>query len=175
MLEFLFCFSFLGFMHVLSRYNHPMFFGFGLLGVMVVLSTIFSFYSGVYGFATFMCVVSGVLVVFAYSVALVPLELSKNDKKLMNTEKQMTKPWQSSKGEELKASWVMTGCSVLFCMLGVMGLSFLNSKINLTWFQSILYVSHDWSIGMVVFGLLLFLVMIFCVSVAGKYKGALIK
>jgi hypothetical protein len=42
-------------------------------------------------------------------------------------------------------------------------------------FRGILYISEGWGLGMVIIGLFIFLVIVFCVSVAGKYKGALIK
>nr|YP_010555861.1 NADH dehydrogenase subunit 6 [Marcia hiantina]UYR95093.1 NADH dehydrogenase subunit 6 [Marcia hiantina] len=171
MLECLFCICCLGSMNIMSRYNHPMFFGFSLLVVVVVVSMIFSFYNGVYGFMVFMCIVSGILVVFAYSVALVPLMLEKNDvNDLVSKQDGLLK---SMKGGYL--GWILSILSVMFCLLVALGMSFASGKVGPSWFQSALYVCADWGIAMVAFGFLLFLVMVFCVGVAGKYKGALIK
>nr|YP_003934258.1 NADH dehydrogenase subunit 6 [Paphia euglypta]ADB03056.1 NADH dehydrogenase subunit 6 [Paphia euglypta] len=170
-MEFIFVLCCLGSMNVMSRYDHPMFFGFALLLLTVGMSSVVSLFNGIYGFALFMCIVSGILVVFAYSIALVPLMSEKKEaEKMIAQENKLFKSLKVSHG----GSMVML-MSFFFSFFCVLLLSFMEKGIGVGGFQGVLYMSDDWGIGMSLFSVLLFLVMVFCVSVAGKYKGALIK
>nr|QIA44522.1 NADH dehydrogenase subunit 6 [Macridiscus semicancellata] len=155
---------------VLMKYNHPMYYGMGWVCLVINISGMLSLYSGVYGFVLFMSVVSGVLVVFAYSMSLSPLMLSKEEAKNFVMSKGVVK----REGVLFKRVSVLFIISILFIslfisMLGVM------PKVSGSWFLGVLYMSTGWSLGIVLLSLFMFLVMIFCVSVAGKFKGALIK
>nr|YP_005267071.1 NADH dehydrogenase subunit 6 [Paratapes undulatus]AEH99647.1 NADH dehydrogenase subunit 6 [Paratapes undulatus] len=171
MLEILVMVCCLGSMNIMSRFDHPMYFGFALLILVASMSGVVSMYSGIYGFMLFMCIVSGILVVFAYSVALVPLMLEGNESEILffQQKKKMKLMGVFSMG------WVMSIMSV-FLIVGLFFVgNFIDGYSGLSCFQSALYVSNDWGIAMTLFGVLLFLVMVFSVGIAGKYSGALIK
>nr|YP_009727232.1 NADH dehydrogenase subunit 6 [Macridiscus melanaegis]QIA44497.1 NADH dehydrogenase subunit 6 [Macridiscus melanaegis] len=158
---------------VLMKYNHPMYYGMGWVCLVINISGVLSLYSGVYGFVLFMSVVSGVLVVFAYSMSLSPLMLSKEEAKNL-TVKKLSNKREGVSNNFFKRVSVLFIIFILFTslfvtMMGVM------PKVSSSWFLSVLYMSTGWSLGMVLLSLFMFLVMIFCVSVAGKFKGALIK
>nr|YP_005267045.1 NADH dehydrogenase subunit 6 [Paphia amabilis]AEH99621.1 NADH dehydrogenase subunit 6 [Paphia amabilis] len=171
MLEFFLVLCCLGSMNVMSRYDHPMFFGFSLLLLTISMSSVVSFFNGVYGFSLFMCIVSGILVVFAYSIALVPLMTEKKEaEKLIAQQNKLFKSVKAS-----YSMWLVFPMSFFFFFFFVLGVNFIGKDSGVGVFESVLYLSNDWSIGMSLFSVLLFLVMVFCVSVAGKYKGALIK
>nr|YP_009422194.1 NADH dehydrogenase subunit 6 [Ruditapes decussatus]AJY78599.1 NADH dehydrogenase subunit 6 [Ruditapes decussatus] len=161
----------MGLMNVMSRYNHPMYFGFALLFLVAGLSGVLSFYGGVYGFMVFMCIVSGILVVFAYSVALAPLVLEEAEFYGLASEQKTFLGGASMSFSSLGAFLV----SVVFIYCLVLLGTFIVSSISVTSFQSVLYVSKAWGVAMSLFSLFLFLIMVFSVSVASKYSGALIK
>nr|YP_010555880.1 NADH dehydrogenase subunit 6 [Marcia recens]UYR95112.1 NADH dehydrogenase subunit 6 [Marcia recens] len=170
-MEFVMMLCCLGSLNVMSRYNHPMFFGFVLLVLVVGMSGVVSFFNGVYGFMLFMCIVSGIMVVFAYSVALVPLSLNvEKSYKLIDQEKSLFS--QLEKNVLIIISSMVTVLTVL-CLLVLW--SFMSSGVSMGCFYSITYFTSDWGIGISLLGFLLFLVMVFCVSVASKYSGALVK
>nr|YP_010410222.1 NADH dehydrogenase subunit 6 [Tapes dorsatus]URH16433.1 NADH dehydrogenase subunit 6 [Tapes dorsatus] len=170
-MEFFLVLCCLSSMNIMSRYDHPMFFGFGLLLVVVGVSGILSLYSGIYGFMVFMCIVSGVLVVFAYSVALVPLQLDKEE--LDEMEYKQENLYKSLGGKYMGFS--LSILSVFLAFLIVTMQSFVEVGVSAGFFESAIYASTDWAMGMSIFGFLLFLVMVFCVGVASKHEGALIK
>nr|YP_010455424.1 NADH dehydrogenase subunit 6 [Ruditapes variegatus]UUA63029.1 NADH dehydrogenase subunit 6 [Ruditapes variegatus] len=173
MLEFMVVVCCLSSVSVAERYNHPMYFGASLLLVVVFMSGILGYYGGVYSFMLFMCVASGVLVVFAYSMSLTPLILGKSEGEefVKNTE---------DKSGIVESYFLMSmvycfACSVLglwalYCISSFVGVSSGSSG-----FSKVLYMGVSWGVGMSLMGFLLFLVMVFCVGVAGKYKGALIE
>nr|YP_009727996.1 NADH dehydrogenase subunit 6 [Macridiscus multifarius]QIA44510.1 NADH dehydrogenase subunit 6 [Macridiscus multifarius] len=158
---------------VLMKYNHPMYYGMGWVCLVVNISAMLSLYSGVYGFVLFMSVVSGVLVVFAYSMSLSPLMLNKEEAENFVTSKGMVKR-EGMSSVFFKRVSILFIVSILFTSLFISMLGVV-PKVSSSWFLSVLYMSTGWSLGMVLLSLFMFLVMIFCVSVAGKFKGALIK
>nr|YP_010555842.1 NADH dehydrogenase subunit 6 [Cryptonema producta]UYR95074.1 NADH dehydrogenase subunit 6 [Cryptonema producta] len=172
-LEFLIVVFSLSCITVLVKYNHPMYYGMGWVCLVINISAMLSSYSGVYGFTLFMSVVSGVLVVFAYSISLSPLILSKKQSKEIKV-----KPRVKNLDWDLifyfKRVLIPTVLSCMFFSLYLIMLS-VTPKVSEGWFSTILYMSSDWALGMVLLSVMLFLVMVFCVSVASKLKGALIK
>nr|YP_005267058.1 NADH dehydrogenase subunit 6 [Paratapes textilis]AEH99634.1 NADH dehydrogenase subunit 6 [Paratapes textilis] len=161
----------LGSMNIMSRYDHPMYFGFALLVLVASMSGAVSAYSGVYGFMIFMCIVSGILVVFAYSVALVPLMMEKSESDVVFSEYKNKMKFLGV----FTMGWVAMVISILMIICFYVFGGFVDGYSSTSCFQSILYVSNDWGVAMTLFGVLLFLVMVFSVGIAGKYSGALIK
>nr|AAP74621.1 NADH dehydrogenase subunit 6 [Ruditapes philippinarum]AAP74628.1 NADH dehydrogenase subunit 6 [Ruditapes philippinarum] len=160
---------------LVMKYGNPMFYGLWLVFVVVNVSVLLSFYGGVYGFMLFMSVVSGVLVVFSYSISLVPLVLSKKEvKKLSYTKNKsgLTVMEKFFKKYLMVLNFII---SLLVLMMGSISLVFEELEKGNGSFESFLYLGDNWSCGMVIMGVFMFLVMVFCVSIAGKYKGALVK
>ena len=52
--------------------THPLLLGTGLLTFLLIVTRILIFYGGLYAFCLFIVVVGGVLVVFAYTISLIP-------------------------------------------------------------------------------------------------------
>nr|AAP74642.1 NADH dehydrogenase subunit 6 [Ruditapes philippinarum] len=160
---------------LVMKYGNPMFYGLWLVFVVVNVSVLLSFYGGVYGFMLFMSVVSGVLVVFSYSISLVPLVLSKKEvKKLSYTKNKsgLTVMEKFFKKYLMVLNFII---SLLVLMMGSISLVFEELEKGNGSFESFLYLGDNWSCGMVIMGVFMFLVMVFCVSIAGKCKGALVK
>lgn len=161
----------LGSINIISRFDHPIYFGFALLILVASIRGVVRIYRGIYGFMLFICIVSGILVVFAYSVALVPLILEGNEREILF--------FQQKKKIKLigvfSIGWVMSIIRV-FLIVGLFFVgNFIDGYSGLRCFQRALYVSNDWGIAITLFGVLLFLVIVFRVGIAGKYRGALIK
>nr|QKQ29673.1 NADH dehydrogenase subunit 6 [Ruditapes philippinarum] len=154
---------------IILKYNHPMYYGMALVFVVVNVSVFLAYYSGLYGFMLFMSVASGVLVVFAYSIALIPLLLKKKEALELFSESVM-----KSKTSFIFKVWMFMISITLMVGIFVM-VMVVNPDTGGGSFSGILYMSEGWGLGMVIMGLFMFLLMVFCVSVAGKYKGALIK
>ena len=167
MLEMVIVLWCLGSINVLTRYNHPMFFGFSLLFITVGLRGFLRFYGGVYGFIVFICVVSGILVVFAYRIALVPSTIENE------IEVQEKSTFSLAEKKFLRVLSVLARL-VLVLFFRVV-LSFFNFQVVLSSFESRLYVTEGWGKGIRFLGDLLFLVIVYSVRIAGKLKGALIK
>lgn len=147
-----------------------MFFGFALLARVVGFSGILRYYGGVYAFIIFICIVSGILVVFAYRIALVPLLLEEEEAdEIISKHRGLFK----SLGK-FKLGWSLSLLRGLGVFLLITLINFNEPGVKINGFQRVSYVCFDWAAGIRLFGFLLFLVMVFCVGVAGKYKGALI-
>lgn len=128
-----------------------------------------AYYRGLYGFMLFISVARGVLVVFAYRIALIPLLLKKKEALELFSERVIKR----------KTSFIFKVWMFIIRIALMVGIFVIVIVVNPDTgggsFRGILYISEGWSLGMVIIGLFIFLVIVFCVSVAGKYKGALIK
>nr|YP_009491826.1 NADH dehydrogenase subunit 6 [Dosinia altior]AWI67996.1 NADH dehydrogenase subunit 6 [Dosinia altior] len=154
-------FCFLSVVNFSLKIEHPLMVGMGLLSVLVVMSGVVTFYGSLYSFCLFMVMVGGVLVVFSYTISLISFSIEK-----------MSFGFEKEKNIGIKLGLVF---SLLFLMSVGLMLVFESDWVEWSLFSSILYFSKDWGIGIVWMSLLLFLVMVFSVSVASKYSGALLK
>lgn len=62
------------FFQFLFYYSHPLILGVILLSVAVFIVGILCYYGPLFGFCVFMVIVAGVLVVFSYTISLVPFK-----------------------------------------------------------------------------------------------------
>nr|YP_010943505.1 NADH dehydrogenase subunit 6 [Mactra alta]WLS55685.1 NADH dehydrogenase subunit 6 [Mactra alta] len=138
--------------------NHPIYLG-GVLMVFGIFSTfVVCFYvSPLVGVCSFLVLVGGVLVVFSYSVALVPFY-----KKDHFEVKKFSASKLVVKNLLIFASWV-------FCMSQVEGSSFS------FFFSSSLYFGDYWSKMVMFLGLYLLFAMIAAARMCSAYKGALVR
>nr|QOE56583.1 NADH dehydrogenase subunit 6 [Antigona lamellaris] len=142
------------------KLSHPLLLGMGLLMLLLVLTSLIVFYGSLYSFCLFMVMVGGVLVVFCYTISLVPY-----------VGKEMSL-FGSSKGLVLgKAQFVL---SVSFVCMMILLMTMDSDWGSLSLFSKVFYFSTDWGIMCVWLSVLLFIVMVFSVSVAGKFTGALL-
>lgn len=175
MLEFLVMGCCLSSVKLVIKYGNPMFYGLWLVFVVVNVSVLLSFYGGVYGFILFIRVVSGVLVVFSYRISLVPLVLRKKEvKKLSYTKNKsgLTVIEKFFKKYLIVLNFII---SLLVLIIGSIRLVFEELEKGNGSFERFLYLGDNWSCGIVIMGVFIFLVIVFCVRIAGKYKGALVK
>nr|YP_009491839.1 NADH dehydrogenase subunit 6 [Dosinia troscheli]AWI68009.1 NADH dehydrogenase subunit 6 [Dosinia troscheli] len=154
-------FSLLSVLNFSLKIEHPLMVGMGLLSILVVMSGVVVFYGSLYSFCLFMVMVGGVLVVFSYAISLVSFSVEK-----------MSFGFGKTKNVSLKVSLAL---SLLFLVMLNFMLVFESDWVEWGVFSTILYFSQDWGVGVVWMSLLLFLVMVFSVSVASKYSGALLK
>nr|UJH93130.1 NADH dehydrogenase subunit 6 [Venus verrucosa]UJH93156.1 NADH dehydrogenase subunit 6 [Venus verrucosa]UJH93182.1 NADH dehydrogenase subunit 6 [Venus verrucosa]UJH93208.1 NADH dehydrogenase subunit 6 [Venus verrucosa]UJH93247.1 NADH dehydrogenase subunit 6 [Venus verrucosa] len=166
MMEMFVLFSVLSVINFSLKFSHPLMLGMGLLMVLLVVTSILIFYGGLYAFCLFMVMVGGVLVVFSYTISLIPYSIKSYSVK----EKQIVVSLTDDFIIMLKL--LMSGMVVC---LAVLFLTMDSEWSVLNTFSEVMYFTADWGVGSVWMGLLLFLIMVFSVSVAGKYKGALLK
>mgnify|MGYP001554130219 CR=1 FL=1 len=134
--------------------------GIGLLILTIISVFLVVSYGRFYAFRLFMVIVGGVLVVFSYRVSLVPYFSIK------------IRPNRGNAYVSNKRNILLSFFFVFFVTTSV----FMRLSIsNLGIFSRIVYFSEDWAIASVWIGILLFIVIVFCTSVAGKYEGALCK
>nr|UJH93325.1 NADH dehydrogenase subunit 6 [Chamelea gallina] len=166
MMEMFVLFSVLSVINFSLKFSHPLMLGMGLLMVLLVVTSILIFYGGLYAFCLFMVMVGGVLVVFSYTISLIPYSIKSYSVK----EKQIMVSLTDDFIIMLKL--LMSGMVV--CLV-VLFLTMDSEWSVLNMFSEVMYFTADWGVGSVWMGLLLFLIMVFSMSVAGKYKGALLK
>nr|YP_009944380.1 NADH dehydrogenase subunit 6 [Ectenagena elongata]QFG38768.1 NADH dehydrogenase subunit 6 [Ectenagena elongata] len=139
--------------------EHPLILGSGLLMVSVVSLPLMVSVGSLFGFSFFIVVVGGVLIVFAYSVSLISVTKS-----------------------DLLLKYFTEGLSVVGKFWGVC-LYFLVVFLFSSWvvgsgifcWSDALYFSKGWGLGVVLLGFLLLAIMVIAISLASKFKGALIK
>nr|YP_010943516.1 NADH dehydrogenase subunit 6 [Mactra cumingii]WLS55696.1 NADH dehydrogenase subunit 6 [Mactra cumingii] len=136
--------------------THPIYLG-GVLMVFGIFSSfVLSFYAGpLLGVCSYLVLVGGILVVFSYSVALVPV-----------LKKDMTVLKYSLLGQGLKVFFVVLGWFLCLCQVEMKGLFV---------FSSFLYFSEPWSKMVMFLGLYLLFAMIAAARICSSYKGALIR
>nr|UPX88907.1 NADH dehydrogenase subunit 6 [Xylophaga oregona] len=148
--------------------NNPLSLIWGLLVLSVlsvfVISLEFSF---LMGFCLFMCIVSGVLVLVAYCVALIPF--SKKEQKIQKAnELTPFKKFVSALLSSFCFSFIVS-----FCVSCVICLSREDSFLFVRSVESFI-CTEEWVIAMVLTSLYLFLSVVVCVNICSKYSGALI-
>nr|AVK59513.1 NADH dehydrogenase subunit 6 [Archivesica gigas]UFQ25390.1 NADH dehydrogenase subunit 6 [Archivesica gigas]UFQ25403.1 NADH dehydrogenase subunit 6 [Archivesica gigas] len=139
--------------------EHPLILGSGLLGVSIVSLPLMISVGSLFGFSFFIVVVGGVLIVFAYSVSLI--SITKSDLLL--------KYFARGVGVIGKFWMVFLYLSMVF---------FLSSWVvgsGIFCWSDVLYFSKSWGLGVVLLGFLLLAIMVMAISLASKFKGALIK
>ncbi|YP_009827043.1 NADH dehydrogenase subunit 6 (mitochondrion) [Mercenaria mercenaria] len=154
-------FFLLSVVNVALESSHPLVMGMGLLVLTVMAVSLVVWYGSFYGFSLFMVMVGGVLVVFSYTISLVPYISEKKSK-------------MSSEVSNFY-DFLMVVLGLGFFCLVVIGLTMKENLSSFGLFSNMFYYTEDWSLATVWMSILLFLVMIFCVNVAGNYKGALCK
>nr|YP_008854389.1 NADH dehydrogenase subunit 6 [Meretrix lyrata]AGR50835.1 NADH dehydrogenase subunit 6 [Meretrix lyrata] len=146
-------------------YSHPLVLGMGLLIFSVIMGMFLCYYGPIFSFCAFMVMVAGVLVVFSYTISLVPFKgfdyKSNKNFKSMN----------------IFGSGVVLGGFFFVCffssmVVGVDSNNFFGMFLSYT---EISYFTEDYSIFIVWMGLLLFLAMVFGASMCKSYEGALIQ
>nr|AKE36684.1 NADH dehydrogenase subunit 6 [Meretrix lamarckii] len=152
-------------------YSHPLVLGMGLLIITVVMGMIVCYYGPVFSFCVFMVMVAGVLVVFSYTISLVPYEgsdIKKSKKVGINI--------SISPSYKVFGSWVVLVFFFLVCIVSV-GVNSVYSEDFSSMFlnySEIVYFTEDYSIVIVWLAVLLFLAMVFGASMSSWYKGALV-
>nr|AEQ36908.1 NADH dehydrogenase subunit 6 [Mactra antiquata]AKJ86559.1 NADH dehydrogenase subunit 6 [Mactra antiquata]AKJ86571.1 NADH dehydrogenase subunit 6 [Mactra antiquata] len=137
--------------------THPIYLGGVLMVFGIFSSLVLSFYAGpVLGVCSYLVLVGGILVVFSYSVALVPV-----------LKKDVTAMKHSLLGQSLKIFFVFLGWFLCLCQIETLGVLFL--------FSSSLYYSESWSKMVMFLGLYLLFAMIAAARICSSYKGALIR
>nr|UFQ25507.1 NADH dehydrogenase subunit 6 [Pliocardia sp. A3710_17_S18] len=139
--------------------EHPLILGGGLLMVSIVSLPLMISVGSLFGFSFFIVVVGGVLIVFAYSVSLI--SMTKSDLLLKYF------------------IWKLGPIGKFYSIFLYLSLVFLFSSwvvgSGIFCWSDILYFSKGWGLGVVLLGFLLLGVMIISISLASKFKGALIK
>nr|YP_003162834.1 NADH dehydrogenase subunit 6 [Meretrix meretrix]ACU68440.1 NADH dehydrogenase subunit 6 [Meretrix meretrix] len=156
-------------------YSHPLVLGMGLLIFSVFMGMVICYYGPIFSFCAFMVMVAGVLVVFSYTISLVPFEgYNYEDKKDL---KKKTKIF-----EELGISRKISGyLGALFFFLACVVSPFVNSDNNedvsgmFLSYTEISYFTEDYSLVVVWLAVLLFLAMVFSASMSKWYEGALVQ
>nr|UJH93143.1 NADH dehydrogenase subunit 6 [Venus verrucosa] len=166
MMEVFVLFSILSIVNFSLKFSHPLVLGMGLLMVLLIVTSILVFYGGLYAFCLFMVMVGGVLVVFSYTISLVPYTVKSYSTKKKQVVVSLIEDFISL------LKFALGGC---FTFLIMAWFSMDSDWSMLSLFSEMMYFTEDWGVGSVWLGLLLFLIMVFSVSVAGKYKGALLK
>nr|BAV25098.1 NADH dehydrogenase subunit 6 [Abyssogena mariana] len=139
--------------------EHPLILGGGLLMVSIVSLPLMISVGSLFGFSFFIVVVGGVLIVFAYSVSLI--SITKSDLLL--------KYFTQSLGVLGKVWSVFLFFSLVFLFSSwVVG-------AGIFCWSDVLYFSKGWGLGVVLLGFLLLAIMVIAISLASKFKGALIK
>nr|YP_008758075.1 NADH dehydrogenase subunit 6 [Arctica islandica]AGC84101.1 NADH dehydrogenase subunit 6 [Arctica islandica]AGW53599.1 NADH dehydrogenase subunit 6 [Arctica islandica]AGW53611.1 NADH dehydrogenase subunit 6 [Arctica islandica] len=135
---------------------HPLILGGGVLTIGVLLAPLVALYSGpLYSFSFFMVLVGGVLIVFSYSISLIPFSSVEKDKISKGIRKGI---WGVISGLFISIFLLMkeTNCGVLSQM-------------------EMFYFNIGWGGGVVLLSAILFILMVIVVTIAGKYEGALVK
>uniref|UniRef100_UPI00315D7EF8 NADH dehydrogenase subunit 6 n=1 Tax=Glauconome virens TaxID=457868 RepID=UPI00315D7EF8 len=136
--------------------SFPLALGGMILMVGVGMALVVLFVSGaLFSVSFFMVLVGGVLVVFGYTVSLVPFTGKMKETTLVG-----------------KNLGVFVYASVLLCVLTISLDSYGWGFYKTT---DVLYFCSEWGVVIILLSVLLFLVMVTAVSVAGKQQGALIK
>nr|QSF20359.1 NADH dehydrogenase subunit 6 [Mactra sp. WB-F] len=138
--------------------SHPIYLGGVLMVFGIFSSLVLSFYSGpLLGVCSYLVLVGGILVVFSYSVALVPV---------------MKKDIEVSSGsimkQVLKVFFITMGWFLCLCQSGEVG-------SPLFFYSSCIYFSDPWSKMVMFLGLYLLFSMIAAARMCSCYKGALIR
>nr|YP_009128925.1 NADH dehydrogenase subunit 6 [Saxidomus purpurata]AJT47995.1 NADH dehydrogenase subunit 6 [Saxidomus purpurata] len=189
----MFVFFFFGLLfQVPILHSHPLVLGTGLLTVSVFMACLLTFYGPLFSFSVFMVMVAGVLVVFSYTISLVPFKgatemrdpvksapgsfSGKNVNKSFGVKRSVLVYKLGSK-EDVWLSYLAVFMIFLFslvvtCYQGVNGEDVWSVFIN---YSDVGYFSEDYSFVLVWLGVLLFVAMIFSMGVANCYEGALIQ
>nr|YP_010393045.1 NADH dehydrogenase subunit 6 [Xylophaga washingtona]UPX88943.1 NADH dehydrogenase subunit 6 [Xylophaga washingtona]UPX88955.1 NADH dehydrogenase subunit 6 [Xylophaga washingtona] len=153
--------------NVLFFMNNPLSLICGLLVLSVLSVFLISIeFSFLMGFCLFMCIVSGVLVLVAYCVALIPF--SKKEQKIQKVELTLFK----------KVVGVIMGVAsflffIFFLLSCVISLGGEGSFLFMRSVESFV-CTEEWVVAMVLTSLYLFLSVVVCVNICSKYSGALI-
>nr|BAV24996.1 NADH dehydrogenase subunit 6 [Isorropodon fossajaponicum] len=137
--------------------EHPLILGGGLLIVSIVSLPFLVSVGSLFGFSFFIVVVGGVLIVFAYSVSLIPV-----------TKKDLPFKLKFFKKKQMYCR------GYLFLMFVTLFSGWCVGEGIFCWSDA-LYFSKGWGLGVVLLGFLLLVVMVISISFASKFKGALIK
>lgn len=128
---------------IVFRFNHPMFLGFIVFSFFIFCRVVVSFYGGVYGFSLFIVSVSGILVVFLYSIALIPISLNENESKEVEKEVNKKKgsggPKQFDFGKEI----ALMVCFIFLSLLVVSFSEFRSVEISELRFNRVLFATND--------------------------------
>nr|AVK59526.1 NADH dehydrogenase subunit 6 [Archivesica sp. 2 Sanya-2018]UFQ25442.1 NADH dehydrogenase subunit 6 [Calyptogena pacifica] len=139
--------------------EHPLMLGGGLLMMSIVSLPLMVSVGSLFGFSFFIVVVGGVLIVFAYSVSLI--SVTKSDLLLK----------YHGKGLGMVGKFWSV---VLFFSFVFLFSSWVVGSGVLCW-SDVLYFSKGWGLGVVLLSVLLLVIMVIAISLASKFKGALIK
>nr|AKE36671.1 NADH dehydrogenase subunit 6 [Meretrix lamarckii] len=153
-------------------YSHPLVLGMGLLIIAVVMGMVVCYYGPVFSFCVFMVMVAGVLVVFSYTISLVPYKGFDFEK---GEETGVDIPFGSN--SKIFSSWVVLGFFFLVCLVSVGANSAYSEDFSsmLLNYTEIAYFTEDYSVVIVWLAMLLFLAMVFGASMSSWYKGALVQ
>lgn len=135
---------------------HPLILGGGVLTIGVLLAPLVALYSGpLYRFRFFIVLVGGVLIVFRYSISLIPFSSVEKDKIRKGIRKGI---WGVISGLFIRIFLLIkeTNCGVLSQM-------------------EMFYFNIGWGGGVVLLRAILFILIVIVVTIAGKYEGALVK
>nr|AGH15601.1 NADH dehydrogenase subunit 6 [Mactra antiquata] len=138
--------------------THPIYLGGVLMVFGIFSSLVLSFYAGpLLGVCSYLVLVGGILVVFSYSVALVPV-MKKDD----------GESGYSVLSQGLKIFFAFLGWILCFYQVEAL-------EMPLFFFSSSLYFSESWSKMVMFLGLYLLFAMIAAARICSSYKGALIR
>nr|YP_010178049.1 NADH dehydrogenase subunit 6 [Mactra quadrangularis]QUV72899.1 NADH dehydrogenase subunit 6 [Mactra quadrangularis]ULC79868.1 NADH dehydrogenase subunit 6 [Mactra quadrangularis]WLS55657.1 NADH dehydrogenase subunit 6 [Mactra quadrangularis] len=138
--------------------SHPIYLGGVLMVFGIFSSLVLSFYSGpLLGVCSYLVLVGGILVVFSYSVALVPV--MKKDVKFSSG---------SLVKQGFKTFFIIMGWFLCLCQSMELG-------SPLFFYSSSIYFSDAWSKMVMFLGLYLLFSMIAAARMCSCYKGALIR
>nr|YP_010121808.1 NADH dehydrogenase subunit 6 [Callista chinensis]QRE83915.1 NADH dehydrogenase subunit 6 [Callista chinensis]QWM94247.1 NADH dehydrogenase subunit 6 [Callista chinensis] len=176
-------------------YSHPLVLGMSLLLISVVMGIIILFYGPLFSFCIFMVTIAGVLVVFSYTISLVPFKGPNYDLEEENIsgkpvnlsslewgEKVSNENWTFYPSSWMKWSSSKNGIITCFLSLALMCSGFMYSWLGGEELSSMVlnysevgYFTDDYSFVLVWAGVLLFFAMVFGMGVANRYEGALIQ
>nr|QLH90205.1 NADH dehydrogenase subunit 6 [Meretrix lusoria] len=156
-------------------YSHPLVLGMGLLIFSVFMGMVICYYGPIFSFCAFMVMVAGVLVVFSYTISLVPFEgYNYEDSKGLKEKNKVFK--------ELGISRKVSGrLGVVFFFFACLASPFISGDKNedvsgmFLSYTEISYFTEDYSIVVVWLAVLLFLAMVFSASMSKWYEGALVQ
>nr|AME17939.1 NADH dehydrogenase subunit 6 [Cyclina sinensis] len=188
----MFVFFFFGLFFQYSMfYSHPLVLGMSLLGISVVMVSIMCFYGPIFSFCIFMVMIAGVLVVFSYTISLVPYEgpdykegkvvdfvsLGISESGVFGIiKKNFFESFFGFVFSDFFRFRVFVGflfflVVFMFLYQSLVGLELSGAFLG---YSDIGYFSEDYSMVLVWLGSLLFFVMIFGTGMASRYNGALI-
>lgn len=197
MIEVFVCFVLIGVINFSLQHTHPIVIGIELL-IFLTLSCVFLiFHRAIYSFCLFMVIVGGVLVVFAYTIAMVPysgkvapkskLENVSNNKKnkiftrgysgegisYVDFLKKFLDELYKNCGKVLTRYVYYIFRWFVLIILGIFLKLEVNNRVQ-NMFYRILYYRIDFAKLRVWLGVLLFAVIVFSASLTSKNEGALV-